>query len=75
MSFGYSNRVYRCPYFYWDRKNTKTGVYEIHCTGGSRVCFPDRKSFSDFADKYCGSFDSDKCPIAQMLTEVYERSE
>ena len=67
MSTGYSNRVFNCPYFQYDQRT------RVHCEGGT-ISMPDRVSFIRWVNKYCCDVPNwEKCPIAQHLTEYYER--
>lgn len=68
MSAGYSNRIWTCPYFRWDKR------LEVHCEGGV-ISMPDRASYRAFVDRCCSSERGwQSCPISIAMTEYYDRT-
>jgi hypothetical protein len=68
VSCGYSNRIWCCPYFKWDKRQ------EVHCEGGA-VAMTDRGLFLEYIERYCASVDGwQKCTIAQAMTKYYQES-
>ena len=68
MSTGYSSRAWACPFFKWDEKG------KTHCEGGC-MSMPDKKSYSDYADRYCGDIHGWKsCTFAAALLKYYDRT-
>lgn len=62
MSMGYSNRVWKCPFFRWDKRE------EIHCEGGHAKVFQHQRELAAWAREHCGKETGwEGCPIAQTL--------
>jgi hypothetical protein len=60
--------LYQCPYWKWAEK------LNLYCQGG-KITFPDRQARLDFLHSYCASPAGwNACPLAQGLTQAYERS-
>lgn len=69
LSFGYSNRVWTCPFFHWDERR------KVHCEGGC-VALKDARSFDRYARSFCASVNGwERCTVAKALVEQYERRE
>ena len=67
MSSGYSNRIWQCPYFRWDKRQ------EVHCEGG--VCrFDCRETYLGYVREFC-SGEWRRCTLAQALSRQYEEEE
>ena len=62
MSMGYSNRVWKCPFFRWDKRE------EIHCEDGHAKVFQHQRELAAWAREHCGKETGwEACPIAQTL--------
>ena len=62
MSMGYSNRVWRCPFFRWDKRE------EIHCEEGHTRVFQHQRELAAWAREHCGRESGwEVCPPAQAL--------
>lgn len=62
MSQGYSNRVWRCPFFRWDKRE------EVRCEGGHVRTFQHQRELAAWARRYCGRETGwEACPIARDL--------
>ena len=62
MSMGYSNRVWKCPFFRWDKRE------EIHCEEGHAKVFQHQRELAAWAREHCGKETGwEGCPIAQNL--------
>lgn len=62
MSMGYSNRVWKCPFFRWDKRE------EIHCEDGHAKVFQHQRELAAWAREHCGKETGwEACPIAQAL--------
>lgn len=62
MSMGYSNRVWRCPFFRWDKRE------EIHCEEGYTRVFQHQRELAAWAREHCGRETGwEACPTAQAL--------
>lgn len=62
MSMGYSNRVWKCPFFRWDKRE------EIHCEDGHAKVFQHQRELAAWAREHCGKETGwEGCPIAQTL--------
>lgn len=62
MSMGYSNRVWRCPFFRWDKRE------EIRCEGGHIRRFQHQRELAAWARNYCGRETGwEACPTARAL--------
>ena len=68
MSMGYSNRVWKCPFFRWDKRE------EIHCEDGHAKVFQHQRELAAWAREHCGKETGwEACPIAQAL--LYPKDE
>ena len=68
MSKGYSNRIWVCPFFKWDKRT------QVYCEGGT-VNLPDLETFREFVNTYCAADKGwENCAIAKAMTEYYERT-
>ena len=64
----HSRRVWRCPYYKFDRK------LEVHCEGGSVFRVADRAIFYEHANRYCSNAKHwERCQIAECLTKLYNK--
>lgn len=62
MSMGYSNRVWRCPFFRWDKRE------EIHCEEGHTRVFRSQRELAAWAREHCGKESGwEACPTARAL--------
>lgn len=62
MSMGYSNRVWRCPFFRWDKRE------EIHCEAGQVRTFHTQRELAAWAREHCGKESGwEACPTARAL--------
>ena len=62
MSMGYSNRVWKCPFFRWDKRE------EIHCEDGHAKVFQHQRELAAWAREHGGKETGwEVCPIAQAL--------
>lgn len=62
MSMGYSNRVWRCPFFRWDKRE------EIHCEEGHTRVFRHQRELAAWAREHCGRETGwETCPTARAL--------
>ena len=64
MSSGYSNRLWKCPFFQADERQI------VICEGG-RVSFTDRPTYLRYANGYCCG-DWERCTLAMALNRFYE---
>lgn len=68
MSAGYSSRLWKCPFFRWDKPR------QVYCEGGA-VSLPDAIAFRRFVNTYCASDKGwESCAIAMAMMEYYERT-
>ncbi len=57
-----------CPYYKYDAEKF------VSCDGG-RVCLFTRDHANRYMDKYCASYNWEKCSLAQYITEMEEHNE
>lgn len=68
MSCGYSNRVWKCPFFQYDRRE------EIHCEGGI-ASFLSQGELAAYANKYCSDARGwEKCHRARRCMDEREEN-
>lgn len=61
----YSRKIFICPYYQTNARDYVT------CEGGKIKM--DREMIRKYEDRYCASYDWEKCSIAMILTEAFER--
>lgn len=62
---GYSKRLFICPYYVRDYRN------RMSCEGGV-VQIADAPATVRYMDRYCASYDWERCTLAQALNDFYE---
>lgn len=64
----YSNKTWTCPFYGSSKK------LSMNCEGG-RLHFSSWADCSEYADRYCASYNWRNCTVAQQLLRKYEREE
>lgn len=62
----YWHRFCICPYYSYDEK------LAVHCEAG-KIKFKGDVAITDYMDKYCASYEYEKCSLAKFLEEYYRR--